>query len=194
MIVSLQDYRRLTNDLASVDADVTQALTDAQDVFERETGRFFEQAQRTETMRLYMSGRVYPKAFPIAAVSGQPGAYVDGAAIMVGYGFQYAQGINPFISGFGADTSYYQPQITMTYTGGYTPDQMPTDIKRAIAEMAFNALHPAPLEGVPVGANSVAIAGLITLNSAKGLSPFETRSPAVRRIIRRYKRPQAVSF
>lgn len=192
MICGVATYRRLVKDTTSSDADVTTALDEAQQLFEEMTSRNFEQAQRTEVMRLYYNGRVYPKAFPISDVANSPGAVIDGASIILGYGFQYATGVNPFVSGFGADTTNYQPQVTMTYTGGYTDATMPMEVKRAVAQMAYNALNPVTLVGVPVGANNVRVGDLSV--SGKDLSGMDVLTPRIRKTIRRFRRPEAEPF
>lgn len=191
MICTVDQYRTITTDLDTEDYRVTAALVSAQSEAEQFCQRSFESATRTEVLRLYTNGRVYPKAFPIAAVIGMPGAIIDGWGVLLGYGYQYATGVNPFVSGFGSDTWAWQPQITVTYTGGYSPDTMPQEVVRAVAQVAYDELHPVVMAGVPAGASSVAV-GDVSVSGA--INTFTALRPGVRGVLTRYRRPQVVAF
>lgn len=191
MICSVDQYRRFTNDLSTEDYKVTQALTDAQSEIEEFCQREFESATRTETLRLYANGRVYPKAFPISTVDSMPGSIIDGWAILLGYGYQYATNVNPFVSGFGSDTWAWQPQVTVTYTGGYAANELPPAMIRAAAQVAYDLLHPVALDGVPAGVTSVRVGDAAMSGE---FNAFANLRGSVRNTLRRYRRPQAVAF
>lgn len=191
-LASIAQYRMVTNDLTTEDYKVTSALADAQNQIEEFCQREFDQAQRTETLRLYPNGRVYPKAFPLVSVLNMAGAMIDGWAVLLGYGYQWATtGLNPFVSGFGADTWAWTPQITMTYTGGYAPGLIPPSVTRAACQVTYDLLHPVMMAGVPTGATSITVGDTSISGPFGSIGSFR---PHVRNALMRYRRPQVVSF
>lgn len=149
MICSVLNYQRITGDSASDPAAVTTALQEAQRTIEDRTDRFFEQVSRTETLPVREGGRLYPRGLPLVSVTSPSGASIDGQAIV------------------GASGSWLDPDLALnppvgrtarsavTYVGGYAPEEMPTEIVAAVAELAYLALHPVLLVGVPAGVTSI---------------------------------------
>lgn len=186
MICDLATYRRLSHDTTSSDDDATAALNDAQQDAEEFCRRQFEQAERTEIMMVYRDGRVYPKSYPITVVDS---GTIDGAAIIVGNDYPFGGVIQPFLW----SDAEFQPQVTKTYTGGYTADQMPMTLKRAVAKIANAALNAQPLVGVPAGLTSISM-GDLSLSSKDGISGMTVMDAQTKKDLSRYKRRTAVAF
>lgn len=155
MICSQADYRRITGDYESYDGYVDTALVAAQSVFEQRTRRFFEEDDRTETLTVKRDGSVYPHALPITVVTSPASLTIQGTALN-----GYAWWLDPTINWTG-DWPYYtrdrRPQVVVTYTGGYADDEMPAEVKSAVAELAASYLTPTPASLVPAGATSVRV-------------------------------------
>lgn len=139
MLVTYARYLAITGDAATDAADVEAALAEAQTLLEETLRRPLESAERTERLPV-LDGRVYPSATPIT----------DGGDLTVeGYALT---GASPStVLGTLTDSDH----ATVTYTGGYTADNVPSCIERDIAWAAHSIVRPALASGVPVGATSV---------------------------------------
>lgn len=174
MICSIATYRQKTNDMTHYDGDVEDALMSAQAVVERRTGRFFELAERTQTLKMYKSGLVYPWATPVTEVSVPLDAKTDGRAVFgatpgtmttedLGWLMRYP---SKFSSG------------TLTYTGGYTPEEMPEEIVQAVAEIAFSTFSSdTTLVNIPDGATSVSVGDVTVAGKNLGGSSVSGKLP-----------------
>lgn len=139
MLVTVGRYRSVTGDTTSTEADITEALAEAQTLLEDALRRPLEEAERTERLRV-LDGRVYPSATPIS----------DGGALTVEG--DALTGATPVTSLVGITDSDH---ATVTYTGGYTTATVPRCIERDIAWAAHAVLRPSSVAAVPVGATSV---------------------------------------
>lgn len=184
MIVSVQDYRDITKDLSTVDGDVERALKNAQDSAERHTKRAFDEAEGTETLRIYANGRLLPKRYPVTEVTAPTSATPDGDAInIVGHLGWYDT--NMLINR--TERSAYLEYDTMevTYTGGYTVETAPYDLKAIICEIAQRNMNPTTLVGVPGGATSLGSgAGSV---SGFRLAGFSSLTPALKAALDEFK-------
>lgn len=148
MLIAIARYREITGDNTSASAVVETAIDDAQALLEDQLRRPLEQAQRTERLRVFPDGRVYPRATPI--ISAAAGADIYGNAIVDG---------TP--AGTFLDPDDY---AEVTYTGGYDPaetdlsavDYVPVELQRAVAWAAYTIVNAAP-SAAPPGASSVTV-------------------------------------
>lgn len=176
-LVTIERYRVITGDSTSASATVEQALGDAQALLEDDLGRGLESEERTERLRIFYGssfpgGRVYPTVTPVT--DADDFTLVGTAAL---------DGASP--SGGPFDTS--QPSYAeVTYTGGWTADDVPACIERDIAWAAYRLLRPAEMAAVPAGATSVSM-GDASVSFAAGQSAGEA-GISWSRATRRYSR------
>lgn len=150
MLISVATYQSITGDTTSATAVVETAVKDAQGLLEDRLRRPLELASRTERLRRFPDGRVYPSATPIT--SGPAGSTVYGAAL--------------------ADAapagSFLQPAdeyVDVTYTGGFDPTEddrsavtfVPVDLARAVAWAARAIVSGVSASSPPAGARSVTV-------------------------------------
>lgn len=145
-MITADRYRSLTRDTTSDEADIEEAIVDAQALLEEYLGRTLAYGEHTETLSPDRAGRLWPKVTPIAEAEGWT---IDGLGL-VGTRVAWFLGENP---------------ISVTYTGGWSapgeedPDGpvLPTCLQRDIAHAAYRLLHPtiASSAGIPSGATSV---------------------------------------
>lgn len=177
LLCSVEDYRYITKDTETPDEKVEYALQRAQRLVEQKTRRFFEKGEYTETLKLYPDGRVYPSATPVESVSDPEKTSIDGGAIL---GVVYA-------SAYWWDYPYAEPRGTVTYVGGYEPDEIPEDIIRVTAEIAhIDLTSKVSLAEVPSGATSVHVGDVSFAGPRLGRSPV--LSPAIRDTLREWRR------
>lgn len=136
-MIDVARYQLLTGDTASAAEDVEAAIDLAVDLLEEYLDRPLLSVERTEAMRPDRTGRLWPKATPLATVD--DGYEIDGLAIVSGTPFF------PVPSFLSSETT-----IEVTYTGGWaaqddtTPDApvIPMALQRDIAHAAHRILHP----------------------------------------------------
>lgn len=153
MICSRAQYRAITRDFASADADVDEALARAQSRCEELTERLWEKAERTETLEVRTGGYVYPKAYPVESVSVPDNAVVSDGQTGIYVGIS---------AGLAWDSVTGAPAVrttSVTSVGGYEDDEMPAEIVEAVAELAQYKLNPPTGIGIPAGATSIGGAG-----------------------------------
>jgi hypothetical protein len=186
VLVSIARYRQITGDTTTSDDVVTAALGDAQGMIEDELDRPLESAERTETLPL-KGDRVYPRVTPITAA---PGFTIIGGYALLGASMD-SVGDLPWMPALLA--SDMPQQSTVTYTGGFTSDSLPTKLARAIARLARHiVLNPqAKASAYPYGAKSVA-AGDVSVGFEKGVGTVSDEIPAgILGSIEGYRRPRA---
>lgn len=143
MLVDEERYTTITGDTTGDSDTLNTALAEAQQLLEDELGRQLETGERTERLRLYPNGRVYPAVTPITVAAG----YTI-------YGYAELGDASPIGGPF--DTS--DPQYAeVTYTGGYTDETVPVCIARDIAWAAYQLLGRDAASRIPAGATSVRI-------------------------------------
>ena len=161
MIVSLPSYRRTSHDSTSYDGNATEALIAAQKVVERKLDRFLENGTYTETLRIHENGRAYPRGFPLTSVSAPANAKIDGIAVAL------ASNIFDDILINWHDNR--ERNLSVTYIGGYEPEDVPEEIVRAICNIAKLYLEDSTLVSIPSGATSVSV-GDVSFSSKLPLS------------------------
>jgi hypothetical protein len=192
-LVAPERYLQVTKDSASDNADVTQALADAQQYVQDRTKRVLPYGTWKETCYVYSDGKVYPSATPLdSVVEPQAESSIQGAGIWVGWWNPY-----PAVVGYngGINTTSFPPQADITYTGGYQPDgttdgptpPLPYELVRAICWIAWRSLYPAVLPNVPAGANSVHV-GDVGYSSPKALPTGALTDDALELVLYRYTR------
>jgi hypothetical protein len=159
VLVSTARYRTITLDTTSPDASVTAALVEAQDMVEEEVrrpGALEYAANRTETLRLYRDGRVYPHAIPVWSVPATATYEVEDTSTLASVGPDgepWVEWIKPPL----------YPVGTVIYTGGWKAadasgvtdaEKVPRKLERAIANLA-RAMVNGSTADVPDGATSV---------------------------------------
>lgn len=177
MLISITRYREITSDTATASAVVETAIEDAQALLEDQLRRPLEQAARTERLRVFPDGRVYPRATPI--VSAAAGADIYGASIVDGT----------------PDGTFLQPDefAEVTYTGGYDPaetdmsavDYVPVELQRAVAWAAYTIVNAAT-SAAPPGARSVTVGDVAVTYGPHG-SPALGEVEFDRGLVRRWR-------
>lgn len=136
-------YAEITGDTSTAASAVSARIEEAVEILEDYLDRPLASDERTETIVPDRWGRLWPKATPIS----DGGDYeVDGYALLSApFGWP---------SGFlGSDGG-----VTVTYTGGWADDALPSCIERDLAWAAYRLLHPGDTAGLttlPAGATSV---------------------------------------
>lgn len=144
MLVTVERYRIVTGDTTTAASAVSAAIEEATDLLSEDLGWQIEEDERTETLNV-IDGRVYPSAVPITAV--EAGQTIDGYSVTGAAPL----GSDFLTEGFEGDVH----RATLTYTGGWTADTLPSSIRRAICWAARGILTPSAAEAVPDGATSV---------------------------------------
>jgi hypothetical protein len=161
-LVTLDTYRRLTHDSTTSDEDVEAALDDAQSLIEDILRRFLTSQEYTEELYVESTGydsisaisngvlgtgRVYPAQTPITSV---PDGYtIVGDAVVV---TSTVNGVGDYPGPF-LDEPYNLVPISLTYTGGWTAENLPVTLRRSICEVAFGLVQP--INAALLGATSV---------------------------------------
>ena len=178
MLIAIARYREITGDTTSASAVVETAIDDAQALLEDQLRRPLEQAARTERLRVFADGRVYPRATPI--ISAQAGADIYGNAIVDGT----------------PEGTFLEPDdfAEVTYTGGYDPaetdlsavDYVPVELQRAVAWAAYAILRPADGLQAPAGARSATVGDVsVTFGPGGAAAPGEVEFD--RGLVRRWR-------
>lgn len=182
-LCNIATYRRITHDAASLDADVTAALADAQAIVEEHlrVPGMLESASHTESLPVFADGRVYPTAQPVTAVATPAGMTIDPVSGAVyGAAGTVAPGDDFLINNRGIQTRRYA-LLEMTYTGGFTSGTLPMRHKRGICNIARELLRAD--SPVLTGAKSMTVGDTsVTFDQAQ--TP-ETRINAILSGIRR---------
>lgn len=142
MICDVAEYRAITQDMNSFDGDVQRALEVAQQRFEQETFRHFERGEYTEKARIHGNGQIYPRTTPVVSTGS----------------WHIPNGMY-FVNGYA--------EAEITYVGGFTAEEMPQDVKIAVAETAKNSLREAE-SSIPVGATRVRVGDVSFSGSTLG--------------------------
>lgn len=191
-LVTVADYRLITNDQTTAASTVTARLEDALDeVQDALGGRLLESTIRTETVEMWVGdgiGYVYPKATPVTAVSSPDGALVDENASRIrGVSADPITGVVwPFPGpGSGWSDPVRASYATVTYTGGFTHDTLPSRLRRAIALVARGLiLNRQPL---PVGTTSARVGDVALAGTLGDASYIESLAPGVSKMIAGYR-------
>lgn len=194
-LLSIERYRQLTADTTTDDDVVTQAIADATGLIEAELGRDLESAERIETVmveRLYngLDERCYPSVTPITEVP--DGWTIHGNAVTTGSSLGFGDLPGPFFSDEFAYT------VDLTYTGGWTAENLPMPLVFAIARVARNlttiGVGALAFSGAPEGATTIKVgdvsvgfgaSGATSAGDSFGLAPI---SDSICKAIAPYRR------
>ena len=187
MIVDWATYKIVTGDTFSSQADAEAAIARAQRKAEEITERQFDKAERTESLRVDESGKVWPTAYPVAAVTTPSGSQIDDNGMSIKTTSpSWQDALATIVPGWATD----RPRVLVTYTGGYdvaTP--APTGLQDAIAELAHRYRNPADTTTLPAGARAVAATGQSVSGGRLGGSG--QIPPELRDTIRQHRHPAA---
>ena len=127
MLIPLADYRTFTGDVASADADVTVALTRAQQSVEGYLERNLESQAYTETHRFISHPALLLAQYPVTVLTSvtKDGTTlsVDDMILDAERGLLYHKG-----------SALWGHEVSVTYTAGYAT--APGDIKQVICALA----------------------------------------------------------
>jgi hypothetical protein len=178
VLISVDTYREITGDASSASAVVETAVQGAQRLLEEQLQRGLELEERTERMRVFPDGRVYPRCTPL--VTGPSGSTISGSSLL----------------GAGPAGSFVEPddRTAVTYTGGFDPDEedrsavtfVPVELQRAVAWGARAIITPGDGLEVPSGATSVTV-GDVSVSWGPGGSPATGEITFPRPLVRRYR-------
>lgn len=164
--LTVAGYRLRTGDNDSAASAVTGALNDAESLMEEELRRFLPLDTRTEALRIFPDGRVYPHGYPI---TDSPVLQQDGRALLFARAdagaFVGVIDLNPLVT----------PRMTVTTTGGFDADTLPVTLRDALYDLAQGViLDRVPL---PVGAGSMSVGDVsvsITAPGGDGVDAYVT--------------------
>lgn len=185
MLISVTRFDEITgsdSSAPSASAAAAASIIDAQRLLEEMLGRGLELGERTERIKVFADGAMYPRVTPLVSVP--DGAEIEGGAVVGGAP-----------SGSFLTRSAYTPtHTTLTYTGGYDPAEddlaaatyVPIEIQRAIAWAALALLTDEAEFDVPAGATSVSV-GDVSIAWGPGGSPGRGDLVFPHSIMRRYR-------
>lgn len=179
--VTVHGYRVRTGDRDTDTLEVTGALVEAESLMEEELRRLLPLESRTEVMRIFRDGRVYPKAYPVTVSTTLT---IDGRSLV------YASpDSNPFLGLFLSieRDPHIVPRMTVVYTGGFDATTFPITLRNALYDIARGlAAERVP---VPVGARSISVGDVsVTFGSSDDTgSALDELAPGVWKRIRKYR-------
>lgn len=147
MLVTVERYRAITGDTTTAASAVSALVEAATEELEEILDRPLEHAEHTERLIATRDGKLWPRATPITAATGFT---IDGLALLGARTFDWPSGgFWPFTEAAGVD---------VTYSGGWTSDNVPRCIERDLAEAAkiLGTAIPAGI-AVPAGVKSVSV-------------------------------------
>lgn len=177
--VTIDGYRVHTGDMTTAGTVVSGALVEAGELLDDELRRNLAWQSRTDKLRIYPDGRVYPYAYPITTAATLE---IDGRSLV---GAEADE--TPFVGRFG---DLVVNLVTVTWSGGYddgtNSDPLPTTLKNAIFELA-RALTT-DTSAIPVGATSVRVGDVsVTYAQAGATSHLDSLVPGLTSRISRYR-------
>lgn len=141
-MITAARYAEITGDTATAASAVSARIEDAVELLEDYLDRPLASGEVTEALVPDRWGRLWPRATPVT----DGGDYeVDGLALLATPAWGWPGFVDP------------SSTVTVTYTGGFTSDTLPSCIERDLAWATYRLLHPstvADLAGLPAGATS----------------------------------------
>lgn len=171
-LVTATTYGVVTKDQCALTDDVETALDDAVADLEAYLKRPLTSGTWRERLPVNKRGYVFPRVPAVTAVISPADGVLEGASVRVGSALQPA-----WISG---GWPCNNEGVTITYTAGYDATSLPVPLRRALCRIAYNALHPVVLDGVPTDARSVRL-GDVAIESAGPLQTIDALDLSVRR-------------
>lgn len=154
--VTIAQYRTQTGDSTTASATVQEHLDTAEGLVEDFLRRDLASAERAETMKLWPGNQVFPKHTPVTSVPASASYEVyDSARVQ----YVDADLITTDVGRWPVDLDdaypHSLPQATITYTGGWTSDTLPTTIVRIVAKVAQRFVTAASIPDPGVAQASV---------------------------------------
>jgi hypothetical protein len=196
-LLSLQDYRDITMDATSQNAEIDAALHRATRLIEDSIGRVLRRGTYTETLEVWYEdgiGYVYPLVTPIVSVPA-------GSTYEVDYGERRLRDVVadspisvswPILTPAASETSAIAPfarsrpdYAMVTYTGGFVAATLPHTLQEAHAFIA-RALMKRNVGSV-IGAQEASV-GDVRVKYPKLDSALDALVPGVTALIKPYKR------
>lgn len=149
--VTLAQYVTHTGDTVSPSATVEANLAVAERMVEDYLRRELASAERSEEMKVWPNGLVYPKHVPVTSVQASARYEVKNEAIIK---YVTPDDLVSEVVGNWSDPDdgypHSRPTATVTYVGGWTSETMPVSIVRvvALAAQALTVPGTAPKLGV----------------------------------------------
>jgi hypothetical protein len=158
-MITAARYAEITGDTTTAASAVSARIEDAVELLEDYLDRPLSEDERTESLIPDRWGRLWPRATPIS----DGGDYaVDGLALQASAPFGWPS----IVSASAA--------LSVTYTGGWTSDTLPTCIERDLAWATYRLLHPeavASLTAIPAGVSSARLGdAALTWGGSAGLA------------------------
>lgn len=188
-VVTVEDYRALTNDLSTDDDTVSARLDVALKMCEEELDRWLLLDTYTESVRMHDNGTVYPHAVPITTVSQPSGVspYMGGYALAaVGSTYWWDPVFGPY------EVWLSDPFTTVIYEGGFTRDTFPVGLRLIICDLALALGSRSPvLTSAAVASASVGDVSVSYGPGGTGGGTVDSVLPGSSSRLRRYRRPTA---
>lgn len=178
--VSVAAYRVRTDDNATPGTFVTGALAEAEELLEGELRRDLASEERTEALRIWEDGSIYPPAYPITSATALT---IDGRRLV---------GATPDVETFvglidaWCDTTR---RATVTWTGGFTgpagAKPLPKVLEHAIYDIARGLVSSAPAP-VLVGATAASV-GDVSVTYAQPSGGLDALAPGLTARVGKYR-------
>lgn len=186
-IVTVADYRVLTNDLSTDDPTVSARLEFAVGLVQEGCDRFLQLDTYTEQLWLHTDWVVYPHGVPITSVTTPSGAApVNGGYAITGsdVGLWWDPVVGPL------ELWRTDPFTTVTYTGGFTYDTLPPGLRLIICDVALALGQRAPaLTSAAVQSASVADVSVSYGGGGTGIGSVDGVLPGTSVRLTAYRRP-----
>lgn len=176
--VTVDGYRVHTGDRTTAATVVTGALVEAEELLVEELRRDLAWGSRTEKLRIYPDGAVYPSAWPITTAA----LPIAGRALLGA-----APDATPFVGVYGDVTVNL---ATVTYTGGFDDGTHSEPLPRALAHAIYDLARAlaSDMAPGPAGATQVRVGDVaITYANTAGLSGLDAHLPGLSARVARYR-------
>ena len=154
--VTVAQYQFHTGDSTTASATVEAALDVAEEMVGGYLRRELASAERTEEMRVWPHGVVYPKHVPVTSVQASADYSVHNEATIK---YVTPDDVTSEVVGdWSVATDNYPhslPYASVTYVGGWSAATMPVTIVRTVALIAKAFVNPTTIAGAGVASASV---------------------------------------
>lgn len=179
-------YVTLTGDTASASATIEEQIDVAEQEVERFLDRPLAEGLYTDSLVVYPSGRAYPKAVPLVSVPVTATYEIEDEVTLKSVAAAYDLIVDyPDVGwdGYAATSG----RVALTYTGGWTAQNVPLAVARAIALITYGLAHP-QVSSAPPGATSVKV-GDVSVSYAGGppADPLDEVYPGASRLLAPYR-------
>lgn len=208
MIITVQQYRDDTGDVASAAEEIEYYLADAIEIVEGYLGRTLTYGTYTERMKIWPRGFAYPAAVPVVSVAstgltnGNARVYDDATLWMMEADpvdawtpvdwdhFDHIHTFGePVLMGYEVD----RPYGTVTYTGGWTSDTLPALLRKYICRLVKGLVTGVPESGALPGGATSARVGDVQVSLPRPATPdamaafMDAYVPGMTMLLKRWK-------